>query len=217
MTKNTQKRVAVLGLCVLALAAGAVVANIIYRDSPDPNSLLQNSTVLLGQARPVSGFTLIDHQGNPFTPADLEGKWSFLFFGYTHCPDVCPATMFVMSEMLESLGDGASSEPARVYFVSVDPERDTPQVLSKFVPFFSPDFIGISGPDDELNKLTKQLGILYLKAPNPYDESDYLMDHTMSVVLINPEGNFYGLFPAPHVASTMAEDFRTIVETYEKG
>ena len=217
MTKKTQKRVAMLGLCVLAVAAGAVLANIIYRESPDPNSLLKNSTVLLDQQRPLSAFNLVDHKGKPFTPSELKGKWSFLFFGYTHCPDVCPATMFVMSEMRKSLGDGASSEPVHVYFVSVDPERDTPEVLSEFVPFYNPEFVGISGSNDELNKLTKQLGILYLKAPNPYDESSYLMDHTTSVVLINPQGNLYGLFPAPHMANTMAEDFRTIVETYEKG
>jgi len=180
---------------------------------PEPPPLKQGT--LLPSAKGVSDFQLTGHDGKPFSHDDLRGKWSFAFFGYTHCPDVCPTSLTMLAQVMKRLekNDTLDALP-QVIFVSVDPERDTPELLEKYVPYFHPDFIGVTGGPQQLLTLTRQLGILYGKSPGD-SEDNYLVDHSAAIILFDPDGNFRAVFGAPHDPDLIAQDFMDIKTYYE--
>jgi len=180
---------------------------------PQPPQLKQGT--LLPSAKLIADFQLTDHNGKPFTRENLKGKWSFAFFGYTHCPDVCPTTLSMLAQVMKKLGkDSTLDTLPQVIFVSVDPERDTPELLAKFTPYFNPDFIGVTGDPQQLLLLTRQLGIMYGKTPG--DNADnYLVDHSASIILFDPDGNFLALFGAPHDPDLIAQEFVAVKNYYE--
>lgn len=180
---------------------------------PEPPQLA--GATLLPQARPLAPFTLVDDHNAPFTQDSLRGQWSFAFFGYTHCPDVCPNALGMLKRVETLLeADGVKPLP-RVLFVSVDPERDTPETLASYVAYFHPAFVGVTGKDTELKRLTRQLGILYGRSPGDKDSKDYLVDHSAAIILFNPEGQYQALFNVPHDPQKIATDFVAIRNWYE--
>jgi len=180
---------------------------------PQPPQLKQGT--LLPSAKAIADFQLTDQHDKPFTRNNLTGKWSFAFFGYTHCPDVCPTALSMLAQVMKKLeqNDNLDTKP-QVVFVSVDPERDTPELLTQYLPYFNPDFIGVTGDPQQLLLLTRQLGIMYGKAPGN-DADDYLVDHSASIILFDPDGNFLALFGMPHDPDLIAQDFVAIKNYYE--
>jgi protein SCO1/2 len=170
----------------------------------------------LPEPRGLAAFELLDQNGQRFTQADMPGNWTFVFFGYTHCPDVCPATLSVLNGVTKRLSaDQDAPHKVRVLFVSVDPERDTPEQLSKFVPYFNPDFIGLTGTPEAITALTRSLGVLHVRVNNEGNPGGYLVDHSASVLLFDPEGRLYALFSPPLEAGQMADDFLKLAQYYE--
>jgi len=180
---------------------------------PQPPQLSQGT--LLPSAKPVTDFQLTDHRGQPFTLENLKDNWTFAFFGYTHCPDVCPTSMAMLAQVQRTLEqqDGLDKLP-QVVFVSVDPERDTTALLAQFVPYFHPDFIGVSGDQHNTLKLSRQLGILYGKTENSAGDN-YLVDHSAAIILLDPDGAFRAVFGVPHDPDLIASDFLAIKNYYE--
>jgi protein SCO1/2 len=180
---------------------------------PQPPQL--NQGTLLPSAKPVTDFQLTDHRGQPFTLENLRDNWTFAFFGYTHCPDVCPTSMTMLAQVQRKLEqrDGLDKLP-QVVFVSVDPERDTTALLSQFVPYFHPGFIGASGDPTNTLNLTRQLGILYGKAESSTADN-YLVDHSAAIILLDPDGAFRAVFGVPHDPDLIANDFLAIKDYYE--
>lgn len=163
-------------------------------------------------AREVQPFELVDHNNAVFDNAALEQHWSFLFFGYTYCPDVCPTTMSVLNSIAQRLQDVDAD--IRFVMVSIDPERDTPERLAEFVTYFNGDFLGVTGSEQGLEQLTRPLGILYQRVePEPGSES-YLMDHTSAIFLFDPDGRYHAVFSAPLSADGIAADFRKMLKDY---
>ena len=153
-------------------------------------------------------FALVDHRGEPFTLEQLKGRWSFLFFGYTNCPDVCPTTLSMLDEVARELGkEPVSNRDVQFVFVSVDPARDTPEVLGKYLRNFNPNFVGVTGAGDMLMSLTLQLGI-YVEREMPGADGNYLVDHGTAILLIDPVGRLLGVFQSPRGPLDMAERFR---------
>jgi len=142
----------------------------------------------------------------------LQGVWSFLFFGYTHCPDVCPTTLSVLNSVAQKLGSDARD--VRFVFISVDPERDTPETLARFVSYFNGDFIGVTGEPGAIERLTKQLGVLYMRVASSDNPGSYLMDHTASVFLVDPDGRYHAVFSPPITAEKIVTDFARIRADY---
>jgi protein SCO1/2 len=163
-------------------------------------------------ARDISAFELVDHHGKAFTNASLQGSWSFLFFGYTHCPDVCPTTLSVLNSVAQQLGNDASN--VRFVFITVDPERDTPEHLARFVSYFNSDFIGITGNPEAIEVLTKQLGVLAMRVASGDNPGSYLMDHTAGVFLVDPDGKYHAVFMPPLTAEMIVANFGKIREDY---
>jgi protein SCO1/2 len=163
-------------------------------------------------ARDISAFELVDHRGKPFNNASLQGAWSFLFFGYTHCPDVCPTTLSVLNSVAQQLGSDAGN--VQFVFVTVDPERDTPGHLARFVSYFNSDFIGVTGKSEAIEALTKQLGVLSMRVASGENPDSYLMDHTAGVFLVDPDGKYHAVFMPPFTAEMLVTNFRKMREDY---
>jgi protein SCO1 len=142
-------------------------------------------------------FALTDHEGRPRTLADFRGKAVALFFGYTHCPDVCPTTLAELAEAMRRLG--ADHSRVQVLFVTVDPERDTPELLRLYVPAFDPTFLGLRGDAAALERVAKEFKVIYARRPGSTPET-YAMDHSAGTFLFDPQGRLrvfesYGVGP----------------------
>jgi protein SCO1/2 len=138
---------------------------------------------------PIGGeFRLTGHDGKPRSLADFKGNVVVLFFGFTHCPDVCPTTMYELSEALKQLGDKAKD--VQVLFVSVDPERDTPQLLGKYVPAFNPTFLGLTGSPAEIRAVADKYKIVYQKSAvaGSSNPANYTVDHSAGSYILDKDG-----------------------------
>ena len=165
---------------------------------------------MLEPAKNIEDFALTTHLNMPFTLESLQEKWTFLFFGYTHCPDVCPTTLHTMTQVIQKIAENGQFN-FQVVFVSIDPERDTTERLAQYVPYFDKSFIGVTGKQADLDNLTQQLGILHLRVESE-GGGGYLMDHTASILLVDPNGQLRALFSAPHHAGEIVEDFNKITQ-----
>lgn len=142
------------------------------------------------QSSPSFGapFELVDQHGEPVTQAAFQGNPTALFFGFTHCPDVCPTTLFELDGWLEELGE--EGESIKAYFVTVDPERDTPDVMDDYVSNVSERITGITGDPDKVAEMADSYGIFSRKIEQ--EDGDYTMDHTASILLLDETGDFHG-------------------------
>jgi protein SCO1/2 len=140
----------------------------------------------------------------------LRGQWTFLFFGFVNCPDICPTTLATLAAAREALADLPEAQRPTVTLVSVDPRRDTPEVLAHYVAHFDPSFSGITGSVEAINTLTSALGVAVIIGPAA-DDGSYAVDHSAAIFLVDPEGRIAALFGTPHEAGTIARDFRRIV------
>lgn len=210
---RTSTIVLVAGLAVAGLVAGALAWRMIDSPGAEPQVLIE-----LPEPRAVADFALVDHAGQPFSLEDLRGRWSVIFFGFTNCPDVCPDTLYQLQQVRSELAERLPPEqlPA-IYLVSVDPERDTPEKLAAYLEHFDPEFIGLTGPDPQLRALTMQLGVMYHVAPHDSGETAYLVDHSASLLVLDPEGRLHGVLPAPHDAGTIAADLAALLRRTEHG
>ncbi len=172
-----------------------------------------SSLLVLPNARVIADFRLTDHHSKVFSLTDLQSTWSLIFFGFTNCPDVCPGTLFELQKVNKNLQQNLQSEAdqPQILFISVDPERDTPAKLKQYVAYFDPGFIGLTGDHSQLLPLTRQLGIAYRIDQQDPEEQDrgtprYDVAHSASILLTDPQGRLYGVFPAPHDAEKIAVD-----------
>jgi len=159
--------------------------------------------------REAPEFTLTDQDGSKVSGSDFKGKVVLLFFGYTHCPDICPMTMSVMNSVMDKLGEKA--ERVQVIFITVDPERDTQEKLKRYVPYYNEKFIGLTGTPEEIDKVADDYNIYYSKE-EVQSSSDYLMGHNSSVLLINPDGDIFLRYPQNKMdPASIAEDIERIL------
>lgn len=201
-------RLLVVAVVLAGILAGAAAAQHFWRARSAPPQLEQ--AVLFSETRPLPGFALIDQAGRPFGPEQLHGRWTFLFFGFVNCPDICPTTLATLAAARQSLTDLSDAERPGVTLVSVDPGRDTPEVLGRYVAHFDPSFRGITGSAEAIATLTGALGVAVILGPAAADGS-YAVDHSAAIFLVGPDGRLAALFGTPHEARTIARDFRRIV------
>lgn len=194
----------------LALCAGIVTGIFLLGGNRKPP---QTSALLLNPPKPLPEFTLQDHDGAAFTRARLEGHWNLLYFGYTHCPDACPTTLADLNRFEMQLASLPEPARPRVYFISVDPQRDTPALLEKYAHYFNPSFVGVTGTLDELHNLTGKLGVSF--SYDPEDRTgDYAVSHSSVVFLVDPKGEETALYTPPLLPDRMVSDYRAILRYY---
>ena len=205
------KRSTIVIVAILALCIGAITAWSIQQSQP----VKLSAGMWFGdQARALPEFELINQDGQRFTRDDLKGKWHLVFFGYTHCPDICPTSLQTLADMVNAIDDADVSKALQVMFVSVDPDRDTPELLKKYVEYFNPEFIGATGTEPNLQQLTRSIGISYFLERQNSDQEAYEVGHSAAFVLLNPDTQFAGLFGAPHDSNAIAQDLIKLIERY---
>lgn len=191
---------------ILAIAGGlfawrAAVAPRVPAGMPPAQNL---SATVLRDEKPLPAFDF-ERAGGRFTNEHLAGRWTFLFFGYTQCPDICPTALALMAQVKTGIAEAKGPAP-QVAFVSVDPRRDTPELLARYVPHFDPSFIGAVGDDAALAALVKHLGVYYVRHDKG-GEKHYAVDHMAAIYLIDPKGRLLALFSAPQDAKRMVADY----------
>ncbi len=162
------------------------------------------ATVFGDQARPLPAFSLTRHDGEALEPADFHGHWSLLFFGYSNCPDICSPSMQQLTTALQTLGE----VPVRIVFISVDPERDTPEALTRYVGHFHPATLGVTGDAKAIAGFAKQLGAFHSKQKLA---TGYLVDHSGSAWLVDPEARLAGVFTPPLAPTAIAADLQKLM------
>jgi len=173
--------------------------------------LRAHGTFVFDKPRLVKDFQLTDHLGNAFAKEQLKGKWSLLFFGFTHCPDVCPTTMVELKKVYTQLQETEMAGDLQVVMVSVDPARDTPKKLAEYVPFFHPEFIGVTGEFLALYYFATNVNVAFNKVPQSTGvEGGYDVDHSSNIVLINPMGDYHGFIKQPFDLVKMKMTLRSI-------
>ncbi len=201
------KNLTVALLLATALLAGLLVA---LRSSTPPEPV---AAFVLPAPLPLPDFSLVDQHGSDVGPATFEDRWHLVFFGFTHCPDICPTTLQILAAARARLAEDGQAPLPRLVLVSVDPERDTPEQIGKYVDYFGDDNLGVTGRLDELRKLTSVLGIYFEKQAG--DNENYAVDHSAAVLLFDPAGDFYALFSGPHVIDEYVHDIPIIIRGYQ--
>ncbi len=195
-------------LLFIAVILGMFVHGLNQPQVLSDSELKDKGVYLFDKARAFDAFELVDYNGEPFTPEDLQGKWSLLFFGFTYCPDICPTTMALLNRFYQQQQEGDYAEDLQVVMVSVDPARDTPEKLHEYVRFFNQDFIGVTGEFLQLHQFATQLNIPFKKEPGAGE--DYLVEHSGNIAIINPEGHYIGFFRAPHELAKLNAGYESI-------
>jgi protein SCO1/2 len=198
---------------VLVAMLGVVWLAATYRENGSRAILLPDQVMtLLPEAKPLTAFAFTDHENRVFDLSRLKGKWSFLFFGYTHCPDVCPMTLATLARAHESMAKSkAGAEDVQFVFISVDPNRDTAGKLRQYVTYFDTSFLGVAGDNAELGKLADQLGAAYQLVITPGVEN-YPVYHTAAVFLVDPRARYHAVFAPPLDAEGISRRFEVLRE-----
>lgn len=194
---------AALALGIVLLAAGAVF----WLRPQGPTPVANSGVVQVGKGAAIGGpFELVDHNGRAVTQTDFAGKFMLIYFGFTHCPDVCPTELQTMANALDMLGP--DSERVAPVFITVDPERDTPGQLKGYVAAFHPRMVGLSGSPEQIAAVAKAYKVYYNKAQSPSASGDYQVDHTSFVYLMGPDGSLRSLFRSGISDKAMATEIR---------
>ena len=190
------KRAAIFAAIVLAITLALGIAA--WRVGLAPRGLAGSGVALIG-----GPFELTNQDGKRVTDQDFRGRYMLVFFGYTYCPDVCPTTLQLMSQALDKLGSqGAGIQPV---FISIDPERDTPETLKAYVANFSPRLIGLTGSAGDIAKVARAYRVAYSKVENGGPKA-YLMDHSSIIYMMGPDGAFVKHFTYTTDVDGLAKD-----------
>ena len=167
---------------------------------------------LFPDPKPLTAFALTDDKHRAFDLASLKGKWSFLFFGFTHCPDVCPTTLAVLARARDNIAKSVvGAENIQFVFISVDPNRDTVSKLGQYVDYFDTTFLGVTGDNAQIGSLAGQLGAAYQVEIKPGLEN-YPVYHSAAVFLLDPQARYHAVFTPPHDPAAISRRFEVVRE-----
>ncbi len=204
-----------LGLAVLMLLALGLGVYSAHRQAEQQITARPIPGMLWPNPKTIHPFTVIDHSNQAFGREQIISKWSFMFFGYTNCPDICPVTLALMSQVYKKLANMNQLDQVQTLFVSVDPERDSSEKLAQYVSYFNPDFIGLGGSQQQIDALTSQLGVPYYRHKTDTDTEHYLVDHSGSLFISDPAGRLVAILSTPHDADEIANRFVAIKKFIE--
>jgi protein SCO1/2 len=191
---RTQKTVFIL-VAIVTLIMGLTVYRVLSGNNQGAQvGMIDAGIILLPQSRPLPDMAMTNQDGQAVSLSDLKGKWTLLFFGYTFCPDICPTTLAQLRQIKSELPKEAVSN-LRVVLVSVDPNRDTPQQLKQYLGYFDKDFVGLSAPVVQIQKLANAVSIPFIPADT--SKPNYTVDHSGNLVILGPDGTQRGFIRAP--------------------
>jgi len=175
--------------------------------NPSATDAFPASLIAFPERKPLAEFVLVDDEKGVFDLKSLESRWSFIFFGFMYCPDICPTTLYDMSSVKrEIVARGISASDIQFVFISVDPARDKAAKIQRYVQYFDPDFLGATGSIGQLTNLTRQLGAPFRTEPETATNV-YQVTHSSAVYLVDPLGQYAGIISPPFEASEVAVQF----------
>lgn len=196
----------IVGIAIVAALAGGWLSQVM-RSSNAPPAL--SAGTALPNPREIPAFELVDTQDHAQSTQVFKDHWSVLFFGYTSCPDVCPTTLTELAQVKTALADLASERQPQFVFISVDPKRDSVQQLRGYLRYFNPSFVGLTGPQTQIDSLTKSLGVPVIY--QPVENGGYTVDHAATLFVVDPQARLYAIFTPPFSVKDIAADLRRIV------
>ena len=177
------------------------------------NELLINGLFLFENPKEISNFSFFKENGDEFTKSDLLGKWTLMYFGFTKCPDECPTTMYQMSKLVKVLREKEFPlEDKQWIFVTIDPERDTPSDINKYARGFDDAFLGVSNVRPMLLNLASQLSVNNVMPSSNNMDYTHLDNHVNNIILLNPEGDFAGIFRPPFDISRLSLTYQSVTQ-----
>ena len=193
---------------ILSILLGCIfLIKFTQQNESHPRLIPDQVMTVLVDPKPLREFSLVDHHNREFNLSTLKNKWSFLFFGFIQCPDICPTTLASLSKIRSQITKGDKApEQIQFIFISVDPKRDTAQKLKQYTNYFDSSFIGVTGTESELHNLANQLDVTFKLQYKP-NQSDYEVIHTTAVFLINPQGQYQVLITPPFDVETISRRF----------
>ena len=197
---NMQRNFLFVFFVAMAFAGGGFLTYLAFMSPP----AVPTHATVLPEPKSLPEFSLLDQAGNEFNRESFSGDWSLVFFGFTHCPDICPATLQQLSLARSKVTADGDKKFPRIVLISVDPERDTPEVLDAYTKHFGEGVTGVTGSLPQLMNLTSSIGIFFAKADQ--EDGTYSVDHSAVVLLINPDAEFHALFSAPHKIEHFVDD-----------
>lgn len=203
----------IVALAAIAGIAGFVASQRVFDLRPGDTAPRQlQASLLYPQPKPLPEFVLTRSDGQALGRKDWQGRWRLLFFGFANCPDVCPTALATAKAARTQLRAQRPDLDVAVSFVSVDPERDRPEQLGQYVAYFDPGFEASTGTPEQLLALTQALGVMFVKVPNGPGPLDYTIDHSASLLIVDPQGRLAGLIRPPHRADAIAADLITLMD-----
>jgi len=199
-------------VALAAMFAGAWLAGSGRGNMSQAILLPDRVMTLFPDPKPLTAFALTDHKNRVFDLAALKGKWSFLFFGFTHCPDICPTTLAILARARDNIAKSkVGAEDVQFVFISVDPNRDTAGKLGQYVAYFDTTFLGVTGNDAQIGNLARQLGAPY-QVEFKLGMENYPVYHTTTVFLVDPRARYHAMFTPPLDAETISRRFKVLRE-----
>ena len=204
-------KVAVIIVAIICLVAG-IWTYTRQTATFDPDALV-HASYLYDQKVAIPTFEFIDHNKQAFSAEQIKDRWTLWFFGFTYCPDICPQTLGLLSATLNKLETDFGIDDVSIIFVSVDPERDTPEQIKAYVTAFNPKAIGITAQQTELDKFLQNMGVIAVKI-NDEGSDNYTFDHSSAIYLIAPDTGISALFSSPHTVEGLTQDIASIRAHY---
>lgn len=212
MIKKRLTQILFAAVAVLSLAGGYWISQ--YKQNQVPTMPNDFEATVFPEARQLIPFKLVDQDNQPFTPENFKQKWSLLFFGFTHCPDVCPTTLKTLQTFWQELAVPVR-EKTQIVFVTVDPNRDPPAVIKEYVQFFEPSFIGVTGDLGQITAFTRSIGILYEYVSKGEGKNNYGVNHSSQIILIDPQARLRAVFSPPQDSDEMLRNYNKIFDFYK--
>ncbi|MDO3387749.1 SCO family protein [Gilvimarinus sp. SDUM040013] len=202
-----------IAFCLLFIVGvvSLVVNKIVSPRVMNADELRLNGAIMFDMPRRFEPFELVNQNAEAFTQEDFKGHWSLLYFGFTHCPDICPTTMADMSRLVSALPQDIANN-TEVMLISLDPARDTPELMKQYVTYFGADFTGVTGDFLTIRRFANQVNVAFSKVTQG---DDYTIDHSGNVVLINPRGDYHGFFKPPFELAKLKATYSSIYQSFD--